>query len=217
MVIADFYVEDKASRPRFFQETFLVTDTKFEVIFGMLFLKISNADESFGEKILTWRIYIINKALSIIEQVHIVDPKKFVIAAIDVNNKTFVVHVAIRKWEEMPVHSKKQAQVRVLLFDKAPTEVPAENSDYSDIFSAENAAELPENTRINKHAIKLEEDKQPSFGPIYNLRLVELETIKTYIKINLANSFSKPFESLVGIPIFFNKKPDRSLHLCIDY
>ena len=49
MVIADFQVEDKANRPRFFQETFLVADTKFEVILGMPLLKISNADMSFGE------------------------------------------------------------------------------------------------------------------------------------------------------------------------
>ena len=50
-----------------------------------------------------------------------------------------------------------------LLFDEAPTEVPAEYSDYSDIFLVENAAELPENIKINEHAIKLEEGKQPLF------------------------------------------------------
>ena len=49
MVIADFQIEDKASRPRFFQETFLVADTKFEMILEMPFLKISNADVSFNE------------------------------------------------------------------------------------------------------------------------------------------------------------------------
>ena len=59
----------------------------------------------------------------------------------------------------MLVHSEKQAQVGALLFNKALTEVPAEYSDYSDIFSAENAAELPENIRINEHAIKLEKGK----------------------------------------------------------
>ena len=53
MVIADLEVEDKAGRSRFFQETFLVADTKFEVILGMLFLKISNADISFGKGMLT--------------------------------------------------------------------------------------------------------------------------------------------------------------------
>ena len=49
MVIADFQVEDKGGRPKFFQKTFLVTDTKFEVVLGMPFLKLSNADVSFGE------------------------------------------------------------------------------------------------------------------------------------------------------------------------
>ena len=53
MVIADFQVEDKGSRPRFFQETFLVANTKFEMVLGMLFLKISNADVAFGEGTLT--------------------------------------------------------------------------------------------------------------------------------------------------------------------
>ena len=51
-IIADFQVKDKASRPRFFQETFLIANTKFEVILGMFFLKISNADMLFGKKTL---------------------------------------------------------------------------------------------------------------------------------------------------------------------
>ena len=89
----------------------------------------------------------------------------------------------------MPIYLEKQAQVRVLLFDKAFTEVSAKYSDYSNIFSAENAGELPENTGINEHAIKLEESKQLLFSLIYSLGSVELKTLKTYIEINLANSF----------------------------
>ena len=53
MVIADFQVEDKGGRPRFFQETFLVADTKFEMVLGMPFLKTSNANIAFGEETLT--------------------------------------------------------------------------------------------------------------------------------------------------------------------
>ena len=53
MVIADFQVEDKGNEPQIFQESFLVADIKFEVILGMLFLKISNADVLFGKKTLT--------------------------------------------------------------------------------------------------------------------------------------------------------------------
>ena len=69
MVIADFHVEDKGGRPRFFQETFLVADIKFEVILGMPFLKISNADVAFGEGTLTWKSYTTNKALPTTERV----------------------------------------------------------------------------------------------------------------------------------------------------
>ena len=117
----------------------------------------------------------------------------------------------------MPVHSEKQAQVGALLFDKAPTEVPAEYSDYSNVFSAENAAKLLENTGINEHAIELEEGKQPPFGPIYSLGPVELETLKTYIETNLANGFIRPSKSPAGAPILFDRKPDGSLRICIDY
>ena len=57
------------------------------------------------------------------------------------------------------MHSKKQAQVRVLLFDKVSTKVLAEYSNYNNVFLAENTAKFPKNTRINEHAIELEEDK----------------------------------------------------------
>ena len=53
MVISDFQVEDKASRPRFFQETFLMANTKFEVILRIPFFKISNTNVSFDEETLT--------------------------------------------------------------------------------------------------------------------------------------------------------------------
>ena len=76
--------------------------------------------------------------------------------------------------------------------------------------------ELPENTGINEHAIKLEEGKQAPFGPIYSLGPVELKTLKTYIKTNLANGFIQPYKSPAGTPILFDQKPDRSLRLYVD-
>ena len=137
--------------------------------------------------------------------------------ALDIDSKTFVVYVTIGKQEEILVHSEKQAQIGALLFNKAFTEVLAEYSDYSNVFSAKNAVKLLENTRINEHVIKLEKGKQPSFGLIYSLRLVELEILKTYIEINLANSFIWPSKSSAGVLILFNRKPDKSLCFCVDY
>ena len=194
-----------------------MANTKFEVVLGMPFLKISNADIAFGEETLTWKFYTTNKTLPTTEQVQLVDSKEFVIAALDVDSKTFVVHVAIQEWEEMLVYAEKQAQVGALIFNKAPTKVLAEYSDYNNVFSAENAAELSENTGMNEHAIKLEEGKQPPFGPIYSLGPVKLKTLKTYIETNLANGFIRPSKFPAGAPIFFNRKLDRSLRLCVDY
>ena len=108
MVIADFQMQNKASKPRFFQETFLVANTKFKVILGMLFLKISNADMLIGEKTLTQKSYTTNKALPTTKQVQIVDPKEFVIVVLDIDSKMFMMYMAIQEREEMPMHYKKQ-------------------------------------------------------------------------------------------------------------
>ena len=70
---------------------------------------------------------------------------------------------------------------------------------------------------MNEHAIELEEGKQPPFGPIYSLGPVELETLKTYIKTNLANNFIWPSKSPAGAPILFNRKPNGILRLYVDY
>ena len=210
-----------------------MADTKFEIILGIPFLKLRNADVLFGKKTFTWKTYTTNRGLPITKQVQIINSKKFVIAALDADSKTFVVHVAIREQEEIAMDPDRKTQIKAqiktqsgaqskvqvwaLIFNKAPIEVPAKYSNYSDVFSAENKAEFPENTWINKHAIKLEDDKQPPFGLIYSLGSVELEILKIYIETNLANGFIQPSKSLTGAPIFFDRKPNRSLRLCADY
>ena len=100
---------------------------------------------------------------------------------------------------------------------RPPQPFPAEYSDYNNVFLAENAAEFLENTRINEHALKLKKGKQPSFGPIYSLKSVELEMLKTYIKTNLANGFIRPFKSPVRALILFDRKSDKSLCFFVNY
>ena len=56
---------------------------------------------------------------------------------------------------------------------------------------------------INKYTIQLQKSKQPSYSPIYSLDLVELKTLKNYIKTNLVNGFIWPSKSSVGALIFF--------------
>ncbi len=78
-------------------------------------------------------------------------------------------------------------------------------------------AELPEHTGIKDHAINLVEDKESLYGPIYSLRPVELETLKTYIKKNLARGFIRYFKSPVITPLLLVRKSDESLRLGVDY
>ena len=47
MVITAFLVTDKANWVKFFEEIFLVANVSLEVVFGMLFLILSNANIKF--------------------------------------------------------------------------------------------------------------------------------------------------------------------------
>ena len=96
---------------------------------------------------------------------------------------------------------KNKAQIRALLFDKAPTEVLTKYSDYSNIFSVENVAKLPENTGINEHAIKPKEDKQLPFGFIYSLGRIKLEMLKITLKSTCLMA-SSGFLNSLPMPLF---------------
>ncbi len=77
--------------------------------------------------------------------------------------------------------------------------------------------ELPENTGMNEHAIKLIEEKQPPYRLIYALNPMELGTLKTYIETHLKTGFIQPSKSPARAPILFDKKSDGSLRLSVDY
>lgn len=53
--------------------------------------------------------------------------------------------------------------------------------------------------------------------PIYILSLVELETLKIYIKTDRKTGFIQPSESFASTFIFFDKKPDSNFCLYINY
>ena len=137
-------------------------------------------------------------------------------AALNADNKTFVVHVAaLAEPTTIPIYPSGQAQVAALMSKE--NGIPAEYSDFSNVFSSDSAAELLEYAVINDHPINLLDNKQPPYGLIYSLRQVELKTLKTYIKANLASGFIRPSKSLFSPPILFVRKKDGSFRLCVDY
>lgn len=50
MILANFQVKNNFWRVQYFQKTFLVTNISAGIIFGMLFLTLSNLDIEFAEK-----------------------------------------------------------------------------------------------------------------------------------------------------------------------
>ena len=48
---------------------------------------------------------------------------------------------------------------------------------------------LPKITNMNKYAIKLIEEKQLLYKPLYTLSPIELEILKAYIEIHLKTGF----------------------------
>ena len=131
-----------------------------------------------------------------------------------------MIHVATLLAPTSPTlqfYLSHQAQIGLLLADKAPVKVPPKYSDYTDVFLFDLTMELPENTSMNEHTIELVKDKQPPYGLIYSLGPVELETLKTYIETHLKTAFIRLFKSPAGASIFFDKKLNGSLCLCINY
>ena len=115
------------------------------------------------------------------------------------------------------MHCSQKAQIAHLKVDEAFTKVLSKYANFADAFSPKLATELPKYIKINDHIIELVNDWQRQYDLIYSLGPVELETLKTYIENNLANGFIKPSKSPAGILILFDKKPDGTLKLCVDY
>ena len=174
-----------------------------------------------AKKGLIWRCYITAKALPTTKRVELINEKKFAKAALDKESETFIVYVAALEAPlrsvKMMIYPAQAVQIAVLKQDEAPTKVSPKYADYADIFSFDLAIEFPDNTGINEHTIKLKKDKQLPYRPIYSLRPLELETLKTYIETHLKTGFIQSSKSLAGALILFDNKPGGSFWLCVNY
>ena len=86
-----------------------------------------------------------------------------------------------------------------------PVTLPSEYGAYSQVFSIEGAQAL---APINDyaHAIEIEGDKVPPWGPIYPLAEPELEVLRQYLHDALARGWIRPSRSPTGAPILFVPK-----------
>ena len=92
-----------------------------------------------------------------------------------------------------------------MVANKAPISIHIKYFGFADV-SPKLSSKLFKSTEINDHAIELVDEQQLLYRPIYSLKLIELETLKTYIKTNLANGFISFSKSSAKAPILFDKK-----------
>ena len=216
IVIVDYSVKDKLKKIWFFKTILLLTNISWKMVLGMLFLTSSRADVWFPEWEYFWRTYIAKKVLPMTKRVEIIDQNVFAVAALNLDDKNFIVHeAAIAEQIIIPIYPFCQAKLASLTSEQI--EISVKYSEFFNIFSSDSAVKLPENTKINDHLINLLDNKQPPYSLMYSLGLVKLETLKTYIKANPASSFIRPSKYPAGIPIIFIQKKNSSLCLCVDY
>ena len=79
-----------------------------EVVVSIPFFTLSNVDVQFAKKKLTWRTYIIKKALPTTCRVEIINQKEFANTAYNENVKGFIVHVSLLKLR-ISIHAAKEA------------------------------------------------------------------------------------------------------------
>lgn len=73
MAIAGFSLQEKLGRVRFFEET--LANQNMEVVLGMPFLTLGNANLRFGEKELVWRSDTAAEALPTTKRVELIDKR----------------------------------------------------------------------------------------------------------------------------------------------
>ena len=82
--------------------------------------------------------------------------------ALDKNIKAFVMHISSLSLElKVKINPAKKVQINLLLTKKVT--VSTKYADFANIFSKESKKVLLKHTRINKHAIKLLDDKPPLY------------------------------------------------------
>ncbi len=144
------------------------------------------------------------KMLLTTKSVKLIEKKEFVVEPLGSDYETFVVYIAVFNISSdisNKVHLSKRTQNIHLKADKVLKNVSSKYIDFANIFSPKLAIRLLKHISINNNAIKLGNDWQSLYSPIYSFGLIELEILNIYIKNNLINGFIKAFKSPIKTSI----------------
>lgn len=117
---------------------------------------------------------------------------------LDTDNKIFMVYIAVLiKSTIMLIYLFCKTQIVFLI----NTVIFAKYFNFLNIFFSNFAIILLEYVKINDHPINLLDHKELFHSPIFSLKLLELEILKTYIEANLVSNFIKSSKFFASIPL----------------
>ncbi|GAW05938.1 Retrotransposable element Tf2 155 kDa protein type 1 [Lentinula edodes] len=95
--------------------------------------------------------------------------------------------------------------------------VPSEYHEFLDRFDKRESDRLPAHTPHDL-AIELEDGAAlPKSGKLYQMSPAELKALKEFLDENLDKGYIRPSHAPLGAPVFFVKKKDGGLRLCVDF
>lgn len=93
--------------------------------------------------------------------------------------------------------------------------IPPQYQEYARVFSEKEASTLPSDRAV--HEIQLLNRKSPLYSPLFTMSQLELEALRKYLDEMLKKGWIRESSGPAAALVLFVKKPDRGLHLCIDY
>jgi len=146
-----------------------------------------------------------------------------------------LVHETLRTVGNNPVTvARQQNKLKELTTNNAPTTalhseplptnegelfakvIPTEYQDYFNVFSREEAKNLPPHREFD-HEIHLENDQTPPHSHIYPLSGTELGLVREFLDDMLGKGFIGTSQSPARAPVLFAKEKDGTLRLCVDF
>ncbi len=218
MMVSTFSILNKNNRERVFEKSFLLAEFKLDIILKIPFLTISNANIDFQVQNLQQKSYTTRNVLSTTRLIELIEKKKFVITALNPKHEAFVIYITAFKVDlDDKMHPLKRAQIAYLKANKAFIEIPSKYTDFVDIFLSKLATKLPKYMEINDHFIKFVKGLATSIWSYLQLGVSRIRNIKGLYQKHLDNGFIWPSKSVARVPISFEKKPDGSLRLSVNY
>lgn len=120
----------------------------------MPFFTLCNVEIDFVRCHIHSRISIIAKVVPTIRWIELIEKKKFATAALDLENKAFIVQINFIN-QDLDVYPSWKVLLALLKANKTSTSVLPKYIDFADVIFKDLAAELLEYIGMNSHVINL--------------------------------------------------------------